>query len=114
MAITKTILIIRLICRLQKSIPCDEDGVRIMNINQGNRISIQLAVIAGILTVAQKQFGVQYPFVTDVPVSHLGGDNKRSTIETMINAFEQSIIVIKDDTSTGLLFLKFQLKKELQ
>lgn len=78
----------------------DEDGVRIMNINQGNRISIQLAVIAGILTVAQKQFGVQYPFVTDVPVSHLGGDNKRSTIETMINAFEQSVIVIKDDTST--------------
>jgi len=78
----------------------DEDGVRIMNINQGNRISIQLAVIAGILTVAQEQFGVQYPFVTDAPVSHLGGDNKRSTIETMINAFEQSIIVIKDDTST--------------
>lgn len=78
----------------------DEDGFRILNINQGNRISIQLAVIAGILTVAQEQFGVQYPFVTDAPVSHLGGDNKRSTIETMINAFEQSIIVIKDDTST--------------
>lgn len=78
----------------------DEDGVRIMNINQGNRISIQLAVIAGILTVAQEQFGVQYPFVTDAPVSHLGGDNKRSTIETMIKAFEQSVIVIKDDTST--------------
>lgn len=78
----------------------DEDGVRIMDINQGNRISIQLAVIAGILTVAQEQFGVQYPFVTDAPVSHLGGDNKTSTIQTMINAFEQSIIIIKDDTST--------------
>ena len=78
----------------------DEDGVRILNINQGNRISIQLAVIAGILTVAQDQFGVQYPFVTDAPVSHLGGDNKKSTIETMVNAFEQSIIIIKDDIST--------------
>lgn len=78
----------------------DEDGVRIININQGNRISIQLAVIAGILTVAQDQFGVQYPFVTDAPVSHLGGDNKKSTIETMVNAFEQSIIIIKDDIST--------------
>ena len=78
----------------------DESGSRILNINQGNRISIQLAVIAGILTVAQEQFGIQYPFVTDAPVSHLGGDNKTSTIKTMVEAFEQSIIIIKDDTST--------------
>lgn len=78
----------------------DENGNRILNINQGNRISIQLAVIAGILTVAQEQFGIQYPFVTDAPVSHLGGDNKTSTIKTMVKAFEQSIIIIKDDTST--------------
>lgn len=78
----------------------DEQGVRIRNINQGDRISIQLAVIAGILTVAENQFGQQYPFVTDAPVSALGGDNKLSTIQTMINAFEQSIIIIKDDTST--------------
>ena len=78
----------------------DEEGNRIRNINQGNRISIQLAVIAGILTVAQDQFGQQYPFVTDAPVSALGGDNKLSTIQTMINAFEQSIIIIKDDTSS--------------
>lgn len=78
----------------------DEDGVRIYNINQGNRISIQLAVIAAILTVAQEQFGIQYPFVTDAPVSHLGGDNKRTTIETMVNAFEQSVLIIKDDSST--------------
>ena len=78
----------------------DETGSRILNINQGNRISIQLAVIAGILTVAQEQFGIQYPFVTDAPVSHLGGDNKSSTIKTMVNAFEQAIIIIKDDTST--------------
>lgn len=78
----------------------DESGSRILNINQGNRISIQLAVIAGILTVVQEQFGIQYPFVTDAPVSHLGGDNKTSTIKTMVEAFEQSIIIIKDDTST--------------
>ncbi len=78
----------------------DEQGARIRNINQGDRISIQLAVIAGILTVAQDQFDQQYPFVTDAPVSALGGDNKLSTIETMIKAFEQSIIIIKDDTSS--------------
>ena len=78
----------------------DEKGTRIRNINQGNRISIQLAVIAGILTVAQDQFNQQYPFVTDAPVSALGGDNKLSTIKSMIDAFEQSIIIIKDDTSS--------------
>lgn len=78
----------------------DEQGNRIRNINQGNRISIQLAVIAGILTVAQEQFGQQYPFVTDAPVSSLGGDNKQSTIKTILEAFEQSVIIIKDDTSS--------------
>lgn len=78
----------------------DDQGNRIRNINQGNRISIQLAVIAGILTVAQEEFGQQYPFVTDAPVSALGGDNKLSTIQTMINAFEQSIIIIKDDSNS--------------
>ena len=78
----------------------DENGIRILNINQGNIISIQLAVIAGILTVAQEQFGIQYPFITDAPVSDLGGDNKISTIETMVNAFEQAVIIIKDDVST--------------
>lgn len=78
----------------------DEQGNRIRNINQGNRISIQLAVIAGILTVAQDQFGQQYPFVTDASVSSLGGDNKQSTIKTILEAFEQSVIIIKDDTSS--------------
>lgn len=78
----------------------DEQENRIRNINQGNRISIQLAVIAGILTVAQEQFGQQYPFVTDAPVSSLGGDNKHSTIKTILEAFEQSVIIIKDDTSS--------------
>lgn len=78
----------------------DEAGNKILNINQANRISMQLAVIAGILTVAQEQFEIRYPFVTDAPVSHLGGDNKSSTIRTMVNAFEQAIIILKDDTST--------------
>ncbi|WP_298739911.1 ATP-binding protein [uncultured Treponema sp.] len=78
----------------------DEQGARIRNINQGDRISIQLAVIAGILTVAENQFNQQYPFVTDAPVSALGGDNKLSTIQTMITAFGQSVIIIKDDTSS--------------
>ena len=78
----------------------DEEDVRIRNINQGNRISIQLAVIAGILSVAEEQFGQQYPFVTDAPVSALGGDNKVCTIQTMINAFDQSVIIIKDDSSS--------------
>ncbi|MBQ5471886.1 MAG: AAA family ATPase [Treponema sp.] len=78
----------------------DEKGNRIRNINQANRISIQLAVIASILSVAQEQFNQQYPFVTDAPVSALGGDNKLRTIQTMINAFEQSIIIIKDDISS--------------
>ena len=78
----------------------DDKGEHIYNINQGNRISIQLAVIAGILTVAQQEFGQQYPFVTDAPVSALGGDNKKSTIQTMIDAFEQSIIIVKDDASS--------------
>ena len=78
----------------------DEKGNRIRNINQANRISIQLAVIASILSVAQNQFNQQYPFVTDAPVSALGGDNKLRTIQTMINAFEQSVIIIKDDISS--------------
>lgn len=89
-----------MIWRLQKFYTVDENGIRILNINQGNIISIQLAVIAGILTVAQEQFGIQYPFITDAPVSDLGGDNKISTIKTMVTAFEQSVIIIKDDVST--------------
>lgn len=78
----------------------DEDGNRIQNINQANRISIQLAIIAGILIIASEQFNVQYPFVTDAPVSNLGGDNKLNTIKTIINAFEQSIIILKDDAES--------------
>lgn len=75
----------------------DEKGERIRNINQGNQISIQLAVIAGILSVVQEQFWIQYPFISDGVLSDLGGDNKLSVIKTMVNAFEQLIIILKDD-----------------
>lgn len=78
----------------------DENGNKIQNINQANRISIQIAIIAGILTIASEQFGIQYPFVTDAPVSALGGDNKTPTIKTIINAFDQAIIILKDDANT--------------
>ena len=78
----------------------DENGNKIQNINQANRISIQIAVIAGILTIASEQFEIQYPFVTDAPVSALGGDNKTPTIKTIIKAFDQAIIILKDDANT--------------
>ena len=77
----------------------NSNGQRIYNINQANRISIQLAVIAGILTVANNQFGEQYPFITDAPISDLGGNNKIPTIRCMLNAFEQSILILKDDAT---------------
>lgn len=79
----------------------NEMGERINNINQANRISIQLAVIAGILTVASDEFGEQYPFVTDAPISDLGGDNKIPTITCMLTAFDQSIIILKDDARSN-------------
>lgn len=77
----------------------NENGQRIYNINQANRISIQLAVIAGILTVANNQFGEQYPFITDAPISDLGGNNKIPTIKCMVEAFDQSILILKDDAT---------------
>jgi DNA sulfur modification protein DndD len=78
----------------------DEDNERLNNINQANRISIQLSFIAGILTVAGEQLGVNFPFIADAPISALGGDNKIPAIECLINAFEQSIIILKDDMSS--------------
>lgn len=81
----------------------NSNGQRIYNINQANRISIQLAVIAGILTVANNQFGEQYPFITDAPISDLGGNNKIPTIKCMVNAFEQSILILKDDATKETL-----------
>jgi len=78
----------------------DKDGSRIENINQANRISIQLSFIAGILTVAGDQLGVNFPFIADAPISALGGDNKLPAIKSLINAFDQSILILKDDVSS--------------
>jgi len=79
----------------------DVDGSRIENINQANRVSIQLSFIAGILTVAEQQMGVVFPFIADAPISALGGDNKLPAIRSLVNAFEQSIIILKDDLSSN-------------
>ncbi len=79
----------------------DEEGSPIKNINQANRISIQLSFIAGILTVARNQLGVNFPFIADAPFSALGGDNKLPSINSLINAFDQSILILKDDASSS-------------
>lgn len=76
----------------------DSYGNQIKNINEGNRIAIQLAVAAGLLTVAGTQFRSCYPFVTDAPTSNMDAINKSETIKCMIDAFEQSIIIVKDDS----------------
>lgn len=73
-------------------------GDKILNLNTGNRILIELAVIAGILSVANRQFAVVYPFVTDAPTSQLDAANKMQTVKCMLTAFDQSIIIVKDDT----------------
>ncbi len=78
----------------------DEQNSRILNINQATRISIQLAFIAGILTVAGNQLGLNFPFIADAPISALDGINKLSTIRCLLNAFDQSIIILKDDINS--------------
>ena len=65
--------------------------------NTANVIIIRIAVLAGIMTIASEQFDIVYPFVTDAPVNTLDGDNAVSTINTIINSFEQSIIILPDE-----------------
>lgn len=79
----------------------DSLGEKILNLNTGSRILIELAVIAGILSVASRQFGIFYPFVTDAPTSQLDATNKMQTIRCMLRAFDQSIIIVKDDSEKG-------------
>ena len=74
---------------------------KILNINAGSRILIELAVIAGILSIASRRFGMTYPFVTDAPTSHLDGQNKIQTIMCMFQVFDQSLVIIKDDSEKG-------------
>lgn len=75
----------------------DENGNKIRNMNTANVIIIRIAVLAGIMTIASEQFDIIYPFVTDAPVNTLDGDNAVSTINTIINSFEQSIIILPDE-----------------
>lgn len=77
-------------------------GEKITNLNTGSRITIQLAVISGILSVAASQFSSFFPFITDAPTSKLDSINKMQVIRCMIRAFEQSIIIVKDDADAGV------------
>ena len=75
----------------------DEEGVRIFNINQANKVSLQISFIAAILAVSNKFWNRYFPFIADAPISALGGDNKVPAIDTISKIFKQSIILLKDD-----------------
>ena len=79
----------------------DETGTRVSNINQANKVSLQIAFVAAVLSVSNKIWGSYFPFVADAPISALGGNNKIGAIKTMISIFRQSIIILKDDARTG-------------
>ncbi len=78
----------------------DEQGIRMSNINQANKVSLQIAFVAAVLSVSNKIWNRYFPFVSDAPISALGGNNKISAIKTMIDIFRQSIIMLKDDANT--------------
>lgn len=75
----------------------DEDGARIFNINQANKVSLQISFVAAILAVSYKFWNRYFPFIADAPISALGGDNKIPAIDTITKIFNQSIILLKDD-----------------
>lgn len=77
----------------------DEHGRRMTNINQANRVSLQISFVAAVLSVSNKIWDNHFPFVADAPISALGGNNKLSAIITMINIFRQSILILKDDAA---------------
>jgi DNA sulfur modification protein DndD len=78
----------------------DENGNRIQNINQANKVSLQISFVAAILSVSNKFWNTFFPFIADAPISALGGNNKLTAVETMIDIFNQSIIILKDDAVT--------------
>lgn len=80
--------------------PVDENNERMTNINQANKVSLQISFIAAVLSVSNRIWDKYFPFVSDAPISALGGNNKISAIKTMIDIFRQSIIIIKDDANT--------------
>ena len=81
----------------QEIFTVDEQGRRMTNINQANKVSLQIAFVAAVLSVSNKIWDNHFPFVADAPISALGGNNKLSAIKTMIDIFRQSIIILKDD-----------------
>lgn len=84
----------------QEVYPVDEQGRRMTNINQANKVSLQISFVAAVLSVSNKIWDNHFPFVADAPISALGGNNKLSAIKTMIDIFRQSIIILKDDASS--------------
>jgi len=75
----------------------DEEGLPMVNINQANKVSLQISFVAAVLSVSNKIWERHFPFVADAPISALGGNNKVSAIRTMIDIFRQSIVILKDD-----------------
>lgn len=78
----------------------DEAGNRLFNINQANKVSLQISFVGAVLSVSNKFWNTYFPFIADAPISALGGNNKVNTVETMIDIFNQSIIILKDDAVT--------------
>ncbi len=79
----------------------DENGNRMYNINQANKVSLQISFVAAVLSVSNNFWETYFPFIADAPISALGGNNKITAINTMIEIFSQSIIILKDDAVTG-------------
>lgn len=75
----------------------DESGAPLTNINQANKVSLQISFVAAVLSVSNKIWEKHFPFVADAPISALGGNNKISAIKTIIDIFRQSIVILKDD-----------------
>lgn len=78
----------------------DENGNRQYNINQANKVSLQISFVAAVLAVSNAFWNTYFPFVADAPISALGGNNKVTAVETMLKIFQQSIIILKDDAVT--------------
>ncbi|MCK9403926.1 MAG: AAA family ATPase [Chitinophagaceae bacterium] len=78
----------------------DEAGTRLFNINQANKVSLQIAFVAAVLDVSNRFWDNYFPFIADAPISALGGNNKLTAIDTMIEIFNQSIVILKDDALT--------------
>ena len=79
----------------------DEAGYRLTNINQANKVSLQIAFVGAVLSVSNSFWDTYFPFIADAPVSALGGNNKLAAIKTMTDIFQQSIIMLKDDAITS-------------